>query len=258
MCPRRLAVVVQARRGVASRRGRSPELSQPLVTPALLAAGIAAVIHRPHDVKLGPQLPFAAAGARLVDDALEITWRPLRRLFRVHPFGQSFEDLGGKAGSLARSGDFHDLSVSLAGNGRGVSRVLSKKTELHVPLCALQVWGHEIREVVCSSLAPWCYVMNMEAAGKGKRGMGNSRALPAHLLRAVVARAPKRKEPRCPCRINKAERKSPSHPISPRSPRPESRERCPKSPGRRRELRRCLRTPDRDPSQPPPDESGTA
>jgi hypothetical protein len=34
--------------------GWSTELSQPLVTSAFLAAGIAPVVHGAHDVKLGP------------------------------------------------------------------------------------------------------------------------------------------------------------------------------------------------------------
>jgi hypothetical protein len=87
-------------------RGRSSELSQPLIAPAFLAARIPAVIHRPHDVKLGPQLPFAAACARLVDGALEISRRPLRRLVRVDPFGQSLEDLGERREAWLEAGIF--------------------------------------------------------------------------------------------------------------------------------------------------------
>jgi hypothetical protein len=50
---------------------------------------------------------------------LELRARLLRRVFRIDPFGQSSKSLGRKTGSLAGSGGFHDLSVSLAGNGRG-------------------------------------------------------------------------------------------------------------------------------------------
>lgn len=65
------------------------------------------------------QLELMARRAVLVDDALELPLRPFRGLVRINPFGQSRKDLGGKAGSLARSGKGHGLSVSLAENGPG-------------------------------------------------------------------------------------------------------------------------------------------
>jgi hypothetical protein len=67
------------------------------------------------------ELVLTADSAALVNNALELPLRPLRCLVRVGPFGQSREDLGRKTGSFARSGVFHDLSVSLAENGRGVT-----------------------------------------------------------------------------------------------------------------------------------------
>ena len=62
-------------------------------------------------MKLGPQLPFAAGGARLVNDALQLSQRQLRRLVKVDPFGQSFDDVR-QAGRSSKSGGSHDLSVS--------------------------------------------------------------------------------------------------------------------------------------------------
>ena len=75
------------------------------------------------------QLELMANGAVLVDDAPELLLRPFRGFVRINPFGQSGKDLGGKAGSPARSGKGHGLSVSLAKNGRGPSGSASLKNE---------------------------------------------------------------------------------------------------------------------------------
>ena len=113
---------------VASRRRTVFRAFAALITPALLAAGIAAVVHRVHDVKLVKPLPLVAAGA-LWRSALELSRRPLRRLLRVGPFRKAAGFRGGEAGGRAKSGISDDLSVSLAKNGRWCGSALSLKSE---------------------------------------------------------------------------------------------------------------------------------
>jgi hypothetical protein len=82
-------------------------------------------------MKGNERLELAAPRAPFVGHVLELPLRPLRRLVRVDSFGQRSENLGGQAGSLARSGDCHGLSgLPSRKTGEGRPGAPSKKLTL--------------------------------------------------------------------------------------------------------------------------------